>query len=288
MITGRISGQVGIGTTTPAASSGLDVDYTDKGLLPPRMTIFQRDAIANPADGLMIFNTTSGCPNYYFSGSWHEYCGTISPPFNCGTSTVTFTYNGSSVTYGTVVRAGGKCWLDRNLGAIQVATSSTDAASYGHLFQWGRLDDGQQVRTSPTTTTLSNSDVPGHNNFIKAPDFPNDWRSPENNNLWQGEGGINNPCPAGFRLPTQAEWNTERLSWTTNNAAGAFASPLKLSVAGGRYSFDGSVNLDGSNGYYWSSTVDDIDAYALTFDSNVSYEGSSGRAYGFSVRCLKD
>ena len=35
--------------------------------------------------------------------------------FNCGTSTVTFDYNGSTVTYGTVMSAG-RCWLDRTWG----------------------------------------------------------------------------------------------------------------------------------------------------------------------------
>jgi len=149
---------------------------------------------------------------------------------------VTFTYNnGTSVTYGTVVGANCECWLDRNLGATQVATSSDDILAYGDLFQWGRLNDGHQVRTFTTTTsTLSSSDVPGHGVFIKAPSSPYDWRSPQNDNLWQGVTGTNNPCPDGYRLPTHDEWNTERLSWSTNNAAGAFASLLKLPVAGHR------------------------------------------------------
>jgi hypothetical protein len=38
----------------------------------------------------------------------------------------------------------GKTWMDRNLGASQVANSSTDAASYGDLYQWGRRADGHQ------------------------------------------------------------------------------------------------------------------------------------------------
>lgn len=208
--------------------------------------------------------------------------------FTCGTSTVSFTYNGSSATYGTVVSAGGKCWLDRNLGATQVATSSTDAASYGDLFQWGRLDDGHQGRTSPTTTTLSNSDVPGHGNFITVQNWPYDWRFPQNNNLWQGEGGTNNPCPDGYRLPTQAEWDTERLSWSNNNADGAFASALKLSVAGSRNYSNGTVYDDGSRGRYWSSTDTGIYSYYLHFYSDVASMGINNRAYGFSVRCLKD
>jgi hypothetical protein len=196
----NFSQSVGINQTgsAPHPSAILDAESTSKGFLPPRMTVYQRDAIVSPADGLMIFNTTSGCPNYYFSGSWYEYCGTISPPFTCGISTVTFNYKGNIVTYGTVI-SNNRCWLDRNLGAAQVATSSTDAAAYGDLFQWGRLDDGHQVRTSPTTTTLSNSDVPGHGNFILSPST-GDWRSPQNNDLWQGVNGINNPCPDGFRL----------------------------------------------------------------------------------------
>jgi hypothetical protein len=32
-------------------------------------------------------------------------------------------------------------WVDRNLGASQVATSSTDPVSYGNSYQWGRLAD---------------------------------------------------------------------------------------------------------------------------------------------------
>jgi len=49
--------QVGIGTTTPDASSILDVESTDKGVLIPRLSTAQRNAITNPANGLMIYNT---------------------------------------------------------------------------------------------------------------------------------------------------------------------------------------------------------------------------------------
>ncbi|MBK7096849.1 MAG: hypothetical protein IPH57_17960 [Saprospiraceae bacterium] len=59
---------VGINQTgaEPHSSAILDVESKSKGFLPPRMTIYQRDAIVSPTDGLMIFNTSSGCPNYYF------------------------------------------------------------------------------------------------------------------------------------------------------------------------------------------------------------------------------
>lgn len=51
-------------------SAGLDVDFNDRGLLLPRLTTTQRNAIANPADGLQIFNTTSQCMEVFISNSW--------------------------------------------------------------------------------------------------------------------------------------------------------------------------------------------------------------------------
>lgn len=55
--------QVGIGTTTPDASSVLDITSTEGGLLVPRMTSTQRDAIANPANGLIVYNTDTNTLN---------------------------------------------------------------------------------------------------------------------------------------------------------------------------------------------------------------------------------
>jgi uncharacterized protein (TIGR02145 family) len=178
--------------------------------------------------------------------------------------------------------------MDRNLGASQVATSSTDAAAYGDLYQWGRGTDGHQIRTSGTTATLSNSDNPGHANFITNLSSPYDWRSPQNDNLWQGVSGTNNPCPSGYRLPTIAEWEAERQSWSSNDAAGAFASPLKLPVAGGRSYSNGSLYNVGSYGFYWSSTVDGASSRYLFFSSSNAFMFSNYREGGFSVRCLKD
>ncbi|MCZ7593713.1 MAG: hypothetical protein M5U16_01455 [Hyphomicrobium sp.] len=51
------NGNVGIGTATPAATALLEVNSTSKGFLPPRMTAAQRDAIASPATGLIVYDT---------------------------------------------------------------------------------------------------------------------------------------------------------------------------------------------------------------------------------------
>jgi uncharacterized protein (TIGR02145 family) len=183
----------------------------------------------------------------------------------------------------------GDTWMDRNLGADQVATSSTDQAAYGDLYQWGRFADGHQCRTSPTTSTLSSTDQPGHGDFITSNSGANwDWRSPQNTNLWQGVNGVNNPCPNGYRLPTAAEWENERASWTSSNAAGAFDSPLKFSMGGFRYYHNASIDYVGESGNYWSSNAGTENSYFFFFTPWSDGSAAYFRAYGFSVRCIKD
>ena len=63
------TGAAGIGTTTPGSSSLLEIKSTTKGLLIPRMTLTQRNAIATPATGLLIYQTNSTPGFYYYSGT---------------------------------------------------------------------------------------------------------------------------------------------------------------------------------------------------------------------------
>jgi len=182
--------------------------------------------------------------------------------------------------------------MDRNLGASQVATSSTDALAYGDLYQWGRATEGHESRTSLTTDTNADTPVPNAGNpwdglFITENLNPFDWLIPQDNTLWQGASGTNNPCPTGFRLPKAVEWDDERQSWSSNNAAGAFASLLKLPVGGWRNGANGSLAWVGSNGFYWSSTNGGY-AKRLFIFSNDAGMSNASRAYSFSVRCIKD
>ena len=66
----RDTGSVAIGATAPHASAILDLSATDRGFLPPRMTTQQRDLIANPAQGLLIFNTTDSIVQIYNGSCW--------------------------------------------------------------------------------------------------------------------------------------------------------------------------------------------------------------------------
>jgi hypothetical protein len=181
----------------------------------------------------------------------------------------------------------GKTWMDRNLGASRVALSSTDAASYGDLYQWGRRADGHQLRNSTTTTTLSINNQPSHGEFIIT--TGSDWRSVVTTNLWQGVNGVNNPCPTGFRIPTEPELRAEYETWISpnNNSGGAFSSPLKLPMAGRRNS-NGLISGAGTNGAYTTSKVAGSSSQYLTFTSTgASFQGI-GHSQGRSVRCIKN
>lgn len=69
--------QVGIGTTTPNASSMLDIESTNSGLLIPRMTLAQKTAIATPATGLLIYQTNGTAGFWYYDGAiWTTFGGT--------------------------------------------------------------------------------------------------------------------------------------------------------------------------------------------------------------------
>ncbi len=125
-------------------------------------------------------------------------------------------------------------------------------------------------------------------------------------------------CPAGWHVPTDAEWYTleNYLDPSVNdpNAAGfrgtdvgaklkavssLWASPNLdatnssgfTALPGGYRGGNGVFNTLGDNGYWWSSTQNSS-AYAwirnLNFNNANSYRNISDKKYGFSVRCLKD
>ena len=67
----HVNGSTTIGRGGGAvASAVLELDSTTKGFLPPRMTDAERDAIATPAAGLMIYDTSNNQMNYWNGSSW--------------------------------------------------------------------------------------------------------------------------------------------------------------------------------------------------------------------------
>ena len=78
--TGSFAQGVGIGTATPDGSAQLDISATNKGILVPRLTAAQRNAIGNPTRGLLVFQT-DGTPGFYYygGGAWINLTNGLQP-----------------------------------------------------------------------------------------------------------------------------------------------------------------------------------------------------------------
>ena len=206
----------------------------------------------------------------------------------------------ASATAAVDVTFGTQTWMDRNLGARRVASAINDVLSYGNHYQWGRPADGHEISVwdgaTPTSgrgfydatlsEALATSDTPGHPNFILTNVTPYDWRSDNNNNRWATAN--QGPCPAGYHVPTDAQWATADSFGAWANNTDTYNSALKLPSAGRRNRVSGLLGNQGSSGYYWSSAVSGTDARYLFFISTAASTNYNTRAYGFTVRCLKD
>jgi uncharacterized protein (TIGR02145 family) len=208
----------------------------------------------------------------------------------------------------------GNLWLNNNLGAnyakvgasfnpANQATSNTDHNAYGSLFQWGRKPDGHELinwsngttgSAVITTTTSVPANEPTHPNFITDSNGANnyDWRSNLDATLWNSTSSPNNPCPEGFRVPTNAEFTTYLSAAGVTNLPTANTSSLKLPVSGLRSFQNGNINVDQNNGYYWTAsqgTSNTNRSIRRVFNnpSSVSFTDEA-RASGISVRCIRD
>jgi hypothetical protein len=117
---GFYSTNVQIGGNTEYSSSLLSMDSTTKGFLPPRMTTVQRDAIASPATGLQIYNSTTNENNTYNGTAWISEQATITNP-------VTGTGVSGQVAYftGATTQAGNNnLFWDNTNGRLGIGTAT--------------------------------------------------------------------------------------------------------------------------------------------------------------------
>ncbi|MDQ1804325.1 T9SS type A sorting domain-containing protein [Chryseobacterium sp. PTM-20240506] len=228
-----------------------------------------------------------------------QTCTNADPGNNPGdTGCVSFTYNGSQVSYSTVRGKDGKIWLQQNLGSIQVATSMTDEDSYGDLFQWGRWDDGHQKRNSQTVgipTPNSPDGLTGITSFVtgswwNANSLTDHWSANNMNAVNSGNGY--DPCKAislDWKMPSQADWAALQSAEVINNPATAYSSTLKLSAGGYRGASTADFTFVGQRGYYWSSTPSAFGAKYFYIGNTIGNPNAGGpRGQGQSVRCVKD
>ena len=175
----------------------------------------------------------------------------------------------NSATEDSGVVINGVRWATRNVDAP--GTFAANPESAGQLFQWNR----QQGWVAADAVSGWNSD----------PASGRDWES------------ANNPCPPGWRVPTQAELQgllSSGGTWTRQNRVrgtlfGTAPNQLFLPAVGWRAASDGSLHNAGTRGGYWSSTQrGSTTSFALWIRQEESVINHYNRARGFSVRCVVD
>ncbi|MFM7155257.1 MAG: hypothetical protein ACKOZV_14150, partial [Bacteroidota bacterium] len=160
----------------------------------------------------------------------------------------------------------------------------------GGYWQWGR---SAQAAAGPTGSGAGQANDGAVSGWNTTNATTGSWAD--------GSKTANDPCPAGYRVPTKTQWagvvanNTNTNVGTFNSSPTNYGSGLKfgdqlmLPAAGDRYYSNGALFSRGFYGYYWSSTVyDSSSAWNLYFNSSNAYTYYSGRTYGKSVRCVTE
>jgi uncharacterized protein (TIGR02145 family) len=292
-------GQVRISSDNgdPHPSAGLDVSFENRGFLPPRLTTEQRDGIANPAEGLMIFNVTTKCIEFFAFNGWHAGNCAEQPvsPFVCGQS---FIDERDGQVY-TSVLIGSQCWMAENLNYSQSIgvewcydDDPANCEIFGKLYDWNAAMQGESTSGSEPSGVRgvcpSGWHLPSHHEWTTLEravctsptcetDFPYDFttgtgwdkrgtdealRLKAQSSLWLTNNGNNT---SGFTaLPAGAEWID---FWDVGLATGWWSCTLH------------------DEGRAWARIIQDDD---WSGDTDGVWRGPDDLFYGYSVRCIKD
>lgn len=188
------------------------------------------------------------------------------------------TPDNSALDSGVVIN--GVVWATRNVDAPGTFASTPESS--GMFYQWNR-----NLGWSATDPLIASN---GSTTWDASTPTGNTWES------------TNDPSPAGWRVPTQAELNSlldsEKITrqWTTQNGATGYKftdkttqNSLFLPAAGSRNVY-GSFGGAGTHGNYWHNTQDAAFKIRFTFDGRGARINtySDSRCFGFSVRCVQE
>jgi len=212
--------------------------------------------------------------------------------FNCGT--ITDSRDGN--TYNTVI-IGTQCWMAKNLSylpSVSPSSAGSETTPYYYVYDY----QGTDVNAAKATTNFQTYGVLYNWPAAMA-------GSASSNSVPSGVQGV---CPAGWHLPSDAEWTvlTDHLGglsiaggkmketgtthWNSPNTGATNISGF-TALAGGRRHATGNFYDNGLNAFFWSSAQYDSSyawyRYLYYGNGDVPRNGSS-KELGFSVRCLKD
>jgi uncharacterized protein (TIGR02145 family) len=261
----------------PDPSAMLDVSAPDKGMLIPRMTGSQRDAVF-PATGLVFYNTSSGAIEYFNGTGWYR----MNVNFTCG-NPLEDARDGQ--TYNTV-QIGTQCWMAESLNYGLMTANNTQMANNGVAEKW--CFDNEETKCQEWGALYQ-------------------WDEAMQYTSVESTQGM---CPALWHIPSEAEWDTleEFLGryyiaggkmkeagfthWVSPNT-GATNSSGFTAIASGVNDYKNATPGSGlyTHHYIWASTESDAE-YArrrgIFYFSARSYPYFDLKWLGFSVRCVKD
>jgi hypothetical protein len=178
-----------------------------------------------------------------------------------------------------------------NVWTNTASTAYNDAGWYWELFQWWNNAWIKTAWTSPTQISVSNIDST-YTSATFIYDTP-DWNTTENDNMWWDTTDTDEariwPCEVWYHVPTNSEWAWIHTAWWWWTNWLNMSNALKMPMAGARNYSSADLNINGSYGGYWSTSLIGSAAYRMYFGSTyISPSASSFRAHGYSVRCFKD
>ena len=260
---------IGIGTSTPQAKLEVNGDI--------KLGMSTTTCDSSSKAGTMRFNSSTGNFEECDGSGWYKLGS------SCG-SVTSVSYEGQ--TYDTV-SIGTQCWFAENLNVGQYVPGYNDMNISDNTIQKWCYDEDN--------SNPSSSDCNGDNALYR-------WEEAMQGSTTEPAQGI---CPAGWHIPTDAEWYTlenglatgscdaNRTTWSCDPAG------TKLKV-GGSSSFEGvltgyrdtngSFHSQGTYADFWSSTESGGDAWMRYLSSGHAtvYRTTATKGYGYSVRCLKD
>ena len=270
---------VGIPATSIHPSAELDVTSNTKGFLPPRMTYVQRNAIVNPAAGLIVYctdcNAGVGEMNYFNGIKWVNMA------------------NGTASTNLANLPSISICnqeWMKRNLDVVTYANGDT-IPEVTDQAAWDTLTTGAWCY------------------FNNNPSLGNTYGKLYN---WYAVNDPRGLAPAGWHVPTKNDWSNLMLCIDQNadTASSLLFSDLLNHALRAFYGWNGSCQTDNHTDFsalpggsrqlafggvsdqchMWSSTESDIDisnTFQIDFCRVIGRMNYSKNT-GLSVRCLKD
>jgi uncharacterized protein (TIGR02145 family) len=275
-VTSSSSGQAVVPFTAPASNGGSAITSYTATSSPGGVT----GTLSQSGSGSITVTGLTNGTSYTFTVTATNGIGTslASTVSNSVTPLSTVVVNTTASTTLT--------FMAHNLGADYSLDAHIPVQGiHGNYYQWGRS-------TIVANASTSSAAIGGWNPSSAA------------DSAWaDGSKTANDPCPTGYRVPTNAQWtlvdshNSQTITGSfsdsdTNFGAarhfGAGVNRLTLPAAGYRDDSDGTLNNRGDDGYYWSSTENGPNASSRYFNSSDAGSSVSDRASGFSVRCVSE